>query len=368
MAVSKLSSTNVLGKMDAKMLAALLQKMGRGNDTVLAHITPREARKLKREGGRGSINPDTGLLEFDDDFGASFPLTYDTSSYDVPTYGPDFSEGFDAGGQAYSDPNAGYFADGSSFAPEAVTAYQPQADFFGGGGTGGFVSGQQQMFTPDVATPANVPTPFSRAEVFDQGAEYPVSEEAATADAEYKGDTGLFGKITASDLLKGALAGGTGLMGYLNQQRAMDQAKRAAGQFTGAQTQAAEQIKSLASPYLQIGGTQLAQALQGQLDPARLRQLEITRAKLAQSAARTGGVGAIQAATAMERARQDALTAQQEAAFKLLGPGNDLAYKALMAQLQGTTGGLNLQLALTQQAQSAASNLYSQIGRYVAEV
>jgi hypothetical protein len=34
---------------------------------MLAHITPKEAALLKRRGGSGTINPDTGLPEFEDD-------------------------------------------------------------------------------------------------------------------------------------------------------------------------------------------------------------------------------------------------------------------------------------------------------------
>lgn len=39
-------------------------QMGRGGDTMTAHINPMEARMLQRNGGRGSINPATGLPEF----------------------------------------------------------------------------------------------------------------------------------------------------------------------------------------------------------------------------------------------------------------------------------------------------------------
>jgi hypothetical protein len=38
--------------------------MGRNGDTMLAHITPSEARMLRRNGGSGTINPMTGLPEF----------------------------------------------------------------------------------------------------------------------------------------------------------------------------------------------------------------------------------------------------------------------------------------------------------------
>ena len=48
----------------------IAQAMGRGNDTILAHINPREAALLKKRGGSGKRNPLTGLLEFDDEEGA----------------------------------------------------------------------------------------------------------------------------------------------------------------------------------------------------------------------------------------------------------------------------------------------------------
>ena len=46
--------------------ARRVAEAGRGNDTVLAHINPLEAALLKKMGGSGTINPKTGLLEFDD--------------------------------------------------------------------------------------------------------------------------------------------------------------------------------------------------------------------------------------------------------------------------------------------------------------
>jgi len=41
-----------------------LSMMGRGGDTMLAHINEEEAELLKRHGGSGTINPKTGLPEF----------------------------------------------------------------------------------------------------------------------------------------------------------------------------------------------------------------------------------------------------------------------------------------------------------------
>lgn len=44
--------------------ARKLQAAGRGGDTMLAHINPREAAMLRRAGGSGTVNPATGLPEY----------------------------------------------------------------------------------------------------------------------------------------------------------------------------------------------------------------------------------------------------------------------------------------------------------------
>lgn len=47
-----------------KPMAAAMAQQGRYGDTMLAHISPREARILRQMGGSGTINPNTGLPEF----------------------------------------------------------------------------------------------------------------------------------------------------------------------------------------------------------------------------------------------------------------------------------------------------------------
>jgi hypothetical protein len=56
--------TGGAGVGSARELAEMLRQMGRGKDKVLAHITPEEADMLIQAGGSGSINPNTGLPEF----------------------------------------------------------------------------------------------------------------------------------------------------------------------------------------------------------------------------------------------------------------------------------------------------------------
>jgi hypothetical protein len=60
------------GGLDLKALAEMLRRQGRGQDTILAHITPQEAALLKSRGGAGTINPDTGLPEFQEDYGDDY--------------------------------------------------------------------------------------------------------------------------------------------------------------------------------------------------------------------------------------------------------------------------------------------------------
>ena len=47
-----------------KVAARKLQSAGRGGDSMLAHINPREAEMLRRMGGSGTVNPNTGLREY----------------------------------------------------------------------------------------------------------------------------------------------------------------------------------------------------------------------------------------------------------------------------------------------------------------
>ena len=52
------------GIAELKPINKAIASYGRNGDTMLAHITPAEARMLKRRGGAGTINPKTGLPEF----------------------------------------------------------------------------------------------------------------------------------------------------------------------------------------------------------------------------------------------------------------------------------------------------------------
>jgi hypothetical protein len=56
------------GGANVAQLADMIRRFGRGEDKILAHITPEEAAMLKEAGGSGEINPMTGLPEFQEEY------------------------------------------------------------------------------------------------------------------------------------------------------------------------------------------------------------------------------------------------------------------------------------------------------------
>lgn len=62
--IERMSSTQQFAKGGLAKAAKHLASKGRNGDTMLAHINPREAAVLRRMGGSGTINPQTGLPEF----------------------------------------------------------------------------------------------------------------------------------------------------------------------------------------------------------------------------------------------------------------------------------------------------------------
>ena len=54
--LAEVIQTDVVGTMPLKKLAKVLASKGRRGDTILAHISPKEAALLKKRGGSGSKN------------------------------------------------------------------------------------------------------------------------------------------------------------------------------------------------------------------------------------------------------------------------------------------------------------------------
>ena len=326
--IARLLKTDMMGDLDLKSLAQLLRSRGRGNDKILAHITAREAKRLKKEGGSGTINPDTGLPEYDDgDMGEyvgepaqiaqNMPDLYADGQLPAPGYETTFSPREQAEAppavstQDYSLPPSG-----ATYGLSPVGAGQ------------GFQTTPQQM--RDFGTASRYALPQSSADL--SGAvRVPQPEVAPQAEKP-----GFFG-LNTDQMIRLGLGAGTGLVGAQAAKQAAEQAKQAKGE-----------ISALGAPYQQAGKSMQDAALRGELTPAGQQQVAAARAQLAQGVEKRGGVGAAQAATQLAQFRQNLLDQQYNYGLKVAQIGDSYAQKAiqtgltqdkeLVALMQGLTG------------------------------
>jgi hypothetical protein len=368
-------------------LTEMLRRKGRGNDTVLAHISPREMKILKKHGGSGTVNPNTGLPEFVDDF------TIDAATFDPTPISYQVPSQFSTTGQTGSDitmPVNQMVDPNTVEAPSNfVQSSSPLMDY----GMPVQTSGSDPLWNLGTsqfswAQPDNVPVPQSNPYAYaPQGSSEGVSRINAAAGAptglpanvDYSdGQTstgldplqekiiaaglnnlnqpgGLQGILSKIDPFKAALAlGGAGLGIYGASQAKSQGAKQAAAINALGQQQAA-----LAQPILTQGGQLYGQALQGSLTATNRQAFDAARAQLAQSAANTGGVGAMQATALAENMRQQALQTQLNQGLQLIGSGDQIMNQALSTQLQAITA----QGQYAQQAAAAAGNFFGALGK-----
>ena len=391
------SLASVLKTDSLKPLAQILRSKGRKGDTILAHISPKEAARLKREGGSGTINPDTGLPEFfgeEDYFGgfgdmSSFSTTpASTQTFEAPVgsamiydqpVGP-VQQGY-SGYQQSTDPslfNASY----GSYSPELAgsrydTGYSPasamteMASQFGGYPVSQVQAqslppvGGEYVGGADIAAAARGDT--AGAEAPRPPADIPAEGEKKAADAGKTAEKGFLDKLLSEkNLPLLALGGGGALLSAYRSQQAQSQAAKAAEQIKAAYAAAAAEQRAGAQPLLQAGGTALSQALQGTLSPANQQAMQAAQAKAAQAASGSGGVGAVQTAISEADLRQRLLANQQSMALNLLGPANAQLAAAIQSELSGTTQGISTRLNMSQQANQAAAGVYQSLATIMA--
>ena len=383
------SLASVLKTDSLKPLAQILRSKGRKGDTVLAHITPKEAAKLKREGGSGSINPDTGLPEFYDEYGGGFdfgfsPQTYEPVGssiiYDQPA-GPFFTG--EMQGPSYEAP-ANFFNTPVSYEgiPGFESAAPPtigQFTGFTGATSAPGTFGQTAFMTNATGAP---PVTGADLNVIAGGAGSPGFDPRGTteegqkllsdinkqaSDQKTPAEKGFLDKLLSEkNLPLLALGGGGALLSALNSQQAQKQAAQSAEQIKAAYAAAAAEQRAGAQPLLQAGGTALSQALQGTLSPANQQAMQAAQAKAAQAAAGSGGVGAVQTAISEAYVRQRLLANQQSMALNLLGPANAQLAAAIQSELSGTTQGLQMRMNMSQQANQAAAGVYQSLATIMA--
>ena len=335
-------------QLDLPALAKIIQAKGRKGDTILAHINPREAALLKKRGGSGTINPETGLPQFDE-YGPTYSElgytpTPEQAGPPVQFAAPDVQASYT--GSQYGGQTA---APVSAEAP-AVNA-QPQAgqfnlpSFYDPSTSGLSVAEMQAGSQPNAAQLADY-----RASIAQQPAltAQQQSDLLASSTPTYGTQPIPTDQTKTSDKILGmspdtlarlGLAGGLGLYG--------------AGQYKKgvAQTQAATgQQQAIAQPYQTAGQNLIRAAGAGELTPQSVQSYKAAQAQLAQGVANRGGVGAEQAATQLEAFRQTLLTNQYNYGLQVSQIGDQIALGAIRTGMQ-----------LDQQLNQASTNFYTSL-------
>jgi len=333
-------------KMDLPALAEMLRSKGRGKDTMLAHITPREAALLKRRGGSGTINPDTGLPEFDD--GGGFDVgSYFTGADQAAAQTPFTPSEQAPSGTSFEVPSSGqYTAATPSVTPEQATANTQAYGFGTPAAPKGYNISTGAPLTSPLGENAQVASPLA----VTQGSALTPAQQSAygaagTTDTTKPGygDKFLTALTDPNRLLGLGLATGLGAFGA-------SQARKTAGQVQAAQGQE----QAIATPYQQQGQTLVNQAQAGQLSPASQQAFQAAQAQINQQVANRGGVGTQQAANQMAAIYQNLLNNQYTYGLNVMQIGDNISLGAIKTGLQ-----------LDTQLNQATTNFYSQLAQMV---
>lgn len=313
------SVVGMTGLGGAHELAEMLRQMGRGRDTVLAHITPEEAQMLMDMGGSGDINPNTGLPEFQYDYGEAYGnVTGEPQDYSYmnipPAYGGDVEA--QAGGFYGETPTARLVENRVNELGQQLTTTRLEpnqeralpanvyADLSG-------MSGRAPIYTPmtslapefgirDVEVQpggfygGRAPSPEEYARVYP-----PEQPGMLTRGAQAVEDTAAQARQLAQrypTVARLLSTGAQSLPALLNAARLRRQ-----------EMGRAAELSALGAPLRQQAENLRQQALAGQLTPQQAQQQEAQRARLRQAAATRGATtGTQQAMIEGQLARQRA--------------------------------------------------------------
>jgi hypothetical protein len=327
---------------DLAALAQVLRSKGRRGDSVLAHITPKEAALLKRRGGSGTINPDTGLPEFfeDEDFMGGFANIDTGESYTPEQVAEQYPQYYPGGELPQEDQVTMY-------TPGGAAAYIPEQEDY---------SGFAYPTAPAAAAPAA--TPAGRA--------------AAPGAPEKPGFMDKLGSYLSdpANLAKLGLLGGLGLFGAKQGQQATQQGQAAAGQIREmappvlARSEVAQkqygdiaqgirastalnaaELASLGAPQRELGLRLMSQAESGNLSPANMKALNALKAQARQNASKRGGVGAMQAGVAEQEATANLLQQQLQLGMGTYQQGAGYSASAIQLRQQAEQAANGMQVA-----------------------
>jgi hypothetical protein len=314
-------------KADLPALAELLRSKGKGKDTILAHINPREAALLKRHGGSGEINPDTGLPMFDDGTGDATLTDIGVSPAQQEAPLPTDQTAFNQS-QQYADSTPQVTPQQSQ-----VGATQDAADMAAGPSAGAVPIGQQLPTGGGTAySPTNVP--FTAPEL------QRLTTGEAPAQPSFTDRAGAaLGNVTTQQLVKALGLGGLGVLGARNANVAGTQ-----------NTQATDELRAIAKPYQAQGQEMIGAAQRGELTPQSQQAYQAAMAQANQSLANRGGVGQAQVQQQMANLYNQLLQNQYSYGLQVANIGDNIAMGAIK---QGLT--------LDQNLQKTTQNFYAQL-------
>ena len=372
--LARLLRADIQETSDLKSIAKMLANKGRGGDTILAHITPKEIRLLKEAGGAGTVNPETGLLEF-----------YDGEGYG--DYEP-VQSAMNVASQQWQPPaEAPAVQEAPVEAPAAVAMSSNAApdDFSYTNFTGD--AARNFGMTPVESMYAEYPGQLN----YQNYSEVPLSKvlqqqdflnrlppdaaaaamsSAATSpeavDAQAKQAAAAGGKTPptlvtrAGDVLSAIKAGGGDVLDYLKKNPDLlriggagtaavlgrQQAQKAAQQVQ----QATQEQKNVGQPYQQAGTELQRAAMSGELTPQGAQAYQAMRAQMAQGVESRGGVGVAQAQAQTEAFRQQLLQNQYNLGLQVAQIGDNIALGAIRTGMQ-----------LDQQLAQANQQFYTQL-------
>jgi hypothetical protein len=340
---------------DLPGLAEMIRAKGRGKDTVLAHITPKEAALLKRRGGRGSINPETGLPEFEDEDFMGGYFSMDTGEQYTPQEVAESLPQYYPGGELPTESQA------TMYTPGGGAAYIPEQPDY------------SQFAYPAPSAPAAAPA----------------APRAGAGGAPEK--PGFFDKLTASltdpaTLAKLGVLGGLGIYGAKQGTKASEQGQAAAREIGAmavpvtARSQVAQQqyrdiakditaqtkinaqeFAALGAPQRELGLKLISQAQSGTLTPAGQRALAALKAQARQNISKRGGVGAMQAGVAESEATANLLEQQLRQGLTTYQQGAQYSAAGIQMEQQALAAANNMQVAAINTAlqQSGIADQYT---------
>jgi hypothetical protein len=311
------------GGLDLKALAEMLRRQGRGQDTILAHITPQEAALLKSRGGAGTMNPATGLPEFEDggflggyeDMAPAEQQGLDNQVFSPETVSQpiDMSRAF-----IYSDPtDTGVASNVPDYTqdlyPPIQPAFRPSINY-GEGMTG------------------------AATETFDRG----VQAQAPQRDFADMLKTGA----------KQVLGTREGLAG-LGTAAALFQARQAGQQARRMQ----QELSQIGAPNRALGQEMIARGQRGELTPVQMQQLAALDARQKQQLAQRG----LTSGTAQQQQQARMQEMQQRGAQDLIDQGIKIAGIGDQYQAAAVRAGYAADQATRDMLNTTLTNLYRTI-------